>query len=207
MKSKTIIILIALLSLSSISCKRVAMKFLGIHLPTTESRQSIQDFLLKAGQDTANTFALDSALFVEMQHAPYKPGWDSGFRPFQIRVYDNTGQPVMQWASCEGFLKDLKTFDSVPPKNFNGLNRDFTLAEDLNQYWTLSGEKVEVDIPEGVDYYVVIYFANWYPRMSRKIFQNVQKYTEQHPELKFQVYKVCVDIMEFWDIETVVTLY
>ncbi|MFH1297203.1 MAG: hypothetical protein ABIJ04_08030 [Bacteroidota bacterium] len=207
MKQKTIIILVALLCISSISCKRIVMKFAGVSIPKVESRQSIQDFLLRIGQDTSNTLALDSALFMEMQHAPFKPGWDSGFRPFQIRVYDDTGQPVMQWSSCEGFLKDLKSFDSVPPKNFNGLNMELTLTKDLNLYYTLSGAKANPVIPAGYDYYIVTYFAKWYPKMSKNSFRQVQEYVKKHPELKIQVYKVSVDLMDFWNMDPVITLY
>lgn len=207
MKPKTFILLVILLCISSISCKRIMMKFAGVSIPKVESRQSIQDFLLRIGQDTSNTLALDSSLFLEMQHAPFKPGWDPGFRPFQIRVYDGTGQPVMQWSSCEGFLNELKSFDSVPPKNFNGLNMELTLTKDLDQYYTLSGAKANPVIPAGYDYYIVLYFAKWYPNMSKRSFRQVQEYIKKHPELNIQVYRVSIDFMDFWNMNPSVSLY
>lgn len=207
MKRNWIVVSIALLSISVISCQRIMMKLAGINVPKVESRASIHDFLVKSGVDTANTFALDSALFVDMQKAPYKPGWDAGFRPFQIRFYDSAGKPVMQWASCEGYLNELKTFDSVPPKNFNGLNLDLTLAEDLNRYYSLQGDPLNLVIQEGHDYYAVVLFARWYPHMSRKVFRQLQEYIDKHPEIDIQVYKVCVDFMDFWGVDPKVILY
>jgi|GEM_PF-1734578 hypothetical protein len=198
---------IVILCLSLNSCKQLVLKFAGIRTPKVESQQTVQKFLTRIGQDTSYTFTLDSALFMEMQHSAFKPGWDSGFRPFQIRVYDRSGQPVMQWAPCEGTLKELTPFDSVPPKNINGLNTELTLTDDLGRYYLLTGLKARINIPADHDYVIIVLFAKWYAGLTRQIFHQVDHYVKAHPELKIMVYKICVDFMDFWGTEPVITLY
>jgi hypothetical protein len=125
----------------------------------------------------------------------------AGFRPIQIRVYGSKGEPVIQWSSCEGYLKDLKLFDSVPPKIVNGVNTELTLAEDLSRYFTLDGKPANIEPPPGYDYYILIYFAKFFPRMSKESFRQIQNFRVKFPELKCKIYKINVDVLEFWGVE------
>ena len=104
----------------------------------------------------------------------------------------------MQWASCEGFLKDLKSFDSVPPKNRNGLDTTLTLQGDLARYFTLDGKYADIHPPNGYDYYFIVYFAKYFPRMTRDSFHQIDRYKSNHPELKIKVFKINVDFNKFW---------
>jgi hypothetical protein len=182
-------------------CKNIAYWIAGVKQPKIENKQSIQKFLLKIHQDTTDTYAIDSNLYNILSKQAFKNGWKPSFRPIQIRAYNSEGIPIMQWSSCEGFLKDLKTFDSVPPKNRNGLDTSLNLQEDLIRYVTLDGKPANVQAQKGYDYYFVIYFAKYIYKMSKESFRQVDKYKKKHPELKIKTYKVNVDFNEFWGVE------
>jgi hypothetical protein len=69
----------------------------------------------------------------------------------------------------------LKTFDSVPPKNINGLDTTSTLQEDISRYFTLDGKPANVSPSSGYEYYFVVYFAKYFSRMSKESFHQLQK--------------------------------
>jgi len=200
MKTKILVGMILTIMLSS-SCKQIAFKVAGISNPKTESKASIMKFLKKCKVDTNNVYCLDSTLFFKMRKMSFKPGWKEGFRPIQIRVYDKDGAPVMQWASCEGFLKQLKLFEEVPPKNVNELSKDLDLQSDLIQYYTLNGNPAQLIAHYGYDYYIIIYFGVWISKPSKESFRVINEYIKDHPDLKIMVYKIDVDCQKFWNVD------
>jgi hypothetical protein len=188
------------------SCKSTIMRIAGLREPQIESKESIFRFLKKIKEDTNDIYTLDSTLFQKLQQEEFKPGMTKSFRPVQIRMYGKNGEPVMQWASCEGFLSDLKIFDSVPPKIINGLNTSLNLGDDLKRYFTLDGATANIIVPESFDYYFLLYFAKYFPKLSKESFSQVNRYILNHPELKCKVYKINVDFQEFWNVELQVDL-
>ena len=205
---KYLVIAGIVMSLILSSCQQLTWtlaRFMGVRKPKVESKETVFKFLDKIGQDTTDVYALDTNLYNLFRNEPFKPDWDTGLRPIQIRVYDHAGEPVMQWASCEGYLDDLKTFDSLPPRNYNGLNTSLKLQEDINRYYTLEGSPANLFAPEGYDYYVLIYFANWFPRQSKESFSIIDQYVIDHPGLKFKIYKINMDVLDFWGYDDVIT--
>jgi hypothetical protein len=200
MKKSDLILLFMILVLLT-SCRWVSMKVAGIRAPQIESKESIYSFLLQIQQDTLDVFTLDTTIFEKLRREPFKSGWKEGFRPLQIRMYDKNGDVVLQWASCEGYLKDLRTFDTVPPRNLNDLNKKLKLQDDLNQYFTLDGNPAHIFAPPGYDYYILIYFAKWFYKPSKEAFLEVERYIQLHRDLKFKVYKIDTDFQKFWGIE------
>jgi hypothetical protein len=200
MRTKVLVGMILIIMLSS-SCNQIALKVAGISNPKIENKASIMKFLKKCKVDTNNLYCLDSTLFFKMRRMSFKPGWKEGFRPIQIRVYDKNGAPVMQWASCEGFLKKLKLFEEVPPKNVNELSEDLDLQSDLSQYYTLGGNPAKLVAVPGYDYYIIVYFGVWISKSSKESFRVVYQYIKDHPELNILVYKIDVDCQEFWGVE------
>jgi hypothetical protein len=188
------------------SCQPILFRMAGIRAPKAESKVTIHEFLKKINVDTADVYTLDTSLFKEFRKLSFKPGWKPGFRPIQIRCYDSSGAPVMQWASCEGFLKDLKVFDSIPPKNYNGLDTSLTLSDDLEQYFTLNGIPAQIRPEKGYDYYFLVFFAKYFPRMTRESFSQLSHYILKYPELRMKVYKINVDVQEFWGEEVGINL-
>jgi hypothetical protein len=200
MKRIHLILIAAILATGMLSCKSTMYRLLGFKQPGVETPASINKFLLDIRQDTFNVCCFDTSLMEKYRHLPFKPGWTPAFRPIQIRVYDNSGSPVMQWVSCEGPLSEVKPFDSVPPRNIGELNTSLTLRQDIDQYFRLDGTKTAITPEPGYDYYILVYFAKWYPKLSKQSFMAVEKYRKKHPELKIKVYKVTTDIMEFWGV-------
>ena len=195
---KTILISMVAFLFIAISCKTIILKIAGFRVPKIENKQSIFSFLKKIGQDTNDVYAMDTTLMKNLRNQCFKPGMSKGFRPIQIRVYDSLGRPIMQWASCEGFLKTLKTFDSIPPKNHNSLNTTINLNEDLSRYYTLEGIQAKIIPPSNQNYYFIVYFGKYFPRLTKESFSQVEKYKKQNPTLKIKVYKINVDVQEFW---------
>jgi hypothetical protein len=187
--------------LSCCSCRSTLMLMYGIRNPEVESKKSIYSFLQKIKQDTDNVYCMDTVLYQQFRSESFKPGMAPGFRPAQIKVYDKSGSPVMQWASCEGYLKDLEPFDSVPPRNINGLDTSINLEQDLSRYFTLDGIPARITVQEGYDYYILVYFAKFFPGISKESFEEVGTYIRKHPELRIMVYKINTDLQAFWDVE------
>ena len=173
----------------------------GLRIPKVEDKASIFKMLKTLHQDTNDVYTIDSLVFEKFRKERFKPNWANGFRPVQIRVYDHEGIPVMQWALCEGFLKDLRTFDSVPPKNINGLNTSLKLQDDLSQYFTLTGKPAKIIAQKGFDYYIIVYFAKYFPKWSKESFRQVKNYLNKHKELKIKIYKINVDVQKFWNVD------
>lgn len=107
----------------------------------------------------------------------------------------------MQWASCEGFLKSLNIFDSVPPRILNGLDTTLALSVDLAQYFKFDGTPAQIKPDKGYDYYFLVFFAKYFPHLTRESFRQVSEYAVKHPEYQMKVYKINVDIQEFWGTE------
>jgi hypothetical protein len=198
-KTYSLLLLVFIMMLSS--CQETILKMSGFRKPMVEDKQSVFKYLRSLKQDTDEVYTLDTNLFQKFRYESFKPNWAHGFRPAQIRMYDKSGAPVLQWTICEGFLKDLKTFDSLPPRNVNGLNNNLKLQDDLSQYYSLSGQPANIIAPDGYDYYILIYFAKYFPRLSKESFRKVDDYVEKYKNVKFMIYKINVDIQKFWGTE------
>jgi hypothetical protein len=201
---KTFIYLLISLSISFLSsCQVIILGLVGMHKPSIETRTSIETFLSKKGQSITDVYAIDTTLEEKLRSLPFKPGWPAGFRPIQIRAYDKAGKPIMHWASCEGFLNNLKTFDTVPPRNQVNLDSTLNLQMDLDRYFTLDGKPAQIKAEAGYDYYFIVYFAKYFYRMSKTSFAEVEKYQKSHPELRIKVYKINVDVLDWWNAELI----
>jgi hypothetical protein len=66
-------------------------------------------------------------------------------------------------------------------------------------HWMENLQKFSV--PQGYDYYFIIYFAKYFPKLSKESFSQVKNYTMNHPELKCKVFKINVDIQEFYNAD------
>jgi hypothetical protein len=198
---KVLILLVFCIIYFLVSCKSTILRIAGLREPKIENKMSILTFLEELGEDTNNVYTLDSALFQQLRKESFKPGMTKGFRPIQIRIYGKNEDPVVQWASCEGYLSDLKIFDSMPPKVINGLDTSITLGDDLDRYFTLDGKPANIMFSNSYDYYILVYFAKYFPKLSKESFSQVNRYIKIHPEKRFKVFKINVDVQEFWNAD------
>jgi hypothetical protein len=183
------------------SCQKILIRIAGLRAPQIESNKSVRKFVSQIHGDTMDIYCLDSTLFEQLRNIPFKPGWTAGLRPMQFRVYDKYGKPIVHYASCEGRLKDLKPFDTVPPRNQVNLDSTLNLQEDLDRYFTLDGQKASIKYNPGYDFYFVVYVSRYTPRMSKSMCKAINKYRRTHPELKIKIYMVDTDVMDWWNTE------
>lgn len=188
------------------ACTNLLLHFGGMRKPKIENEKSVKNYLLKIKVDTSDVFTFDTNVWNEYNSKPFKPGWPPSYRPCQIRVYDRSGIPIAQWASCEGNIDTAPLFTSVPPKNLGLVDTTMTLKEELNRYCNFKGEKVAILPPDGVDYYLIIHFARYFPKLNKMTFENIAKYQLAHPGLKLKIYKINNDFQEFWNYEPEVTI-
>ncbi len=183
------------------SCQSLIYRAAGMRKPKIETPESVLKCLEKLDLTYDNTYALDSALFDYLRSTPFKPGWPASFRPSQLRIYDKTGSPIVHWASCEGYLSDLGTFDTVPPRNQVNLDSTLNLQMDLARYFTLEGQPANIEFEKGYDYYFVVYFAKYFPKLNKLTFNAINQFALAHPELKIKVYKINIDVLDWWGVE------
>lgn len=203
MKNLITVLVLSLVVISIISCKSALLRVVGFRVPKIESQKSIEKFLRHSGQPIENAYSMDTALYEHLRTIPFKPGWPADFRPIQIRVYNSEGKPIMHWVSCEGFLKDLHTFDTVPPRNQVNLDSTLNLQADLDRYFTLDGHPAHILAEPGYDYYFVVYYGLFFPRISRQNFKAIEAYKKEHPELKIKTYLIDVDAQDWWNTEII----
>jgi hypothetical protein len=75
------------------------------------------------------------------------------------------------------------------------------LSDDLGQYFTLDGTLAQVRPDIGYDFYFLVFFAKYFPGMSRESFSQISGYALKHQELRMKVYKINVDVQKFWGEE------
>ncbi len=198
---KSIFTITIFLTILFTSCQSIIFRVAGMRKPRIETPERVCNYLQKLNQSTDDVYAIDSALFEQLGTKPFKPGWPIDFRPAQFRIYDNGFRPIVHWASCEGFVSHLGTFDTVPPKNQVNLDSTFNLQEDLERYFSIDGKPAMITIEPGYDYYIVVYFAHYLHRFNKLTFTAINKYQKAHPELKIKVYKINIDVMDWWGVE------
>ena len=197
----TKIICILIILVASTSCQSLIFRLGGMRKPKIETAESVQKFMLHLNQSTEDIYAIDSALFEQLGTKPFKPGWPTDFRPAQFRIYNSNYLPIVHWASCEGFLSYLGTFDTVPPRNQVNLDSTLNLQDDLARYCSIEGKPVNIEIEEGYDYYIVVYIAHYLYGFNKLTFKAIDNYKKEHPELKIKVYKINIDVMDWWNVE------
>lgn len=198
MKNLRSLIIVLAIAILSTSCKSALLRVIGMRMPRIETKDRIEKFLLQKDQPISDVYCMDTTLAHYLRTTPFKPGWPADFRPIQIRAYNTNGKPILHWASCEGYLEKLHTFDTVPPRNLNNLDSTLHLQNDLNRYFTLDGHPANIKVESGYDYYFVVTFGLYFPKMSKTSFRAIEDYKANHPNLKIKTYYINVDVLDWW---------
>lgn len=160
MKTKAILAFIIISSLTSCS---LYMKF-KYHSakPRDEKMDKQVSYLLKHKIDTANMFNLrgnSADIFWTTKH-PLRINDTLEARPFQVRTFSSSGEPIFNWSICYGFLNEHisrgklgTTTDSLTAKtlNFNSLAQ---LTNNPSQFQALMNDST--------DLYVVSYWSMYF---------------------------------------------
>lgn len=142
-------------------------------------------------------YRISEEAFVRQQSSPYKPGWKEGLRPVQVRAFDSTGNMVMQWAICEGFIDSMETLRRFPPVN-EGAFVPAELQEDLKQYIDESGNVPSAASLPPSDLYFVVYWSRALGEMSLGSVRPVLRYKEQYPDKRIMILMVSLDPVKGW---------
>ncbi len=164
MKKKTIIILTFFYLLSiSISCSTL----LGIKEPEEITNKTALEYLLKHNIDTSNVMFLKSNYLDTLKSLPFKPDWETGFRPIQFKIFNKYGDLIFQYSTCEGPIKNTLINKKFPPYNITPIDTTYTIKDE--QF--LTDDKITV--AENTDYVVIIYWATYTGVIGRKFVKKI----------------------------------
>lgn len=127
---------------------------LGIKTPEEITRQQAVEYLLKHDADTHGVVFLKPGYFDSLRAKPFKPGWEAGLRPIQVKLFDSTGQLVFHYSSCEGSLKNTGIETIFPPRNLSPIDSTYSFSDEekmMREPVTLSNTA----------YVAVIYWATY----------------------------------------------
>lgn len=183
---KSILTLIIVISLFS-SCKLI----LGIKDPKELPVEKLTQYQIKNKIDTSNSFVFSKTSFDSIQLLPYKPKWEKGFRPLQYKIFNNKGEIISQYSSCEGSLKKLHILESYPPTNWYYFDSTSTFDRDIAMYRKYDGSRLTIDETKN-DLNIIVYWGTWLGKPGKKLIKRLVKYKRQYPAKKIAIYYVNV---------------
>jgi hypothetical protein len=124
-------------------------------------------------------------------------------QPMQIKIYDSNGKKKWLLVNCEvGGFGNLKwnrygTFNKVPPFppliNYWRIDSLMTLEKDLGFYTKVNGERINREDIGAGEFTIIIYWARFMGRQSKRLIEQVQSYKEKNMDKKISVLYVNVD--------------
>ena len=142
---------------------------LGIKTPTEISKSTSIDYLLKHNIDTSNVVYLKEHYFDTLRSLPFKPGWEKGLRPIQFKIFNNDGNLIFHYSSCEGPLKYSIFFDQFPPENITPMDFSYNLARENSMI------ESEIPMEANKDYITIIYWATYTGIPGRRLIKRIEK--------------------------------
>jgi len=161
---------------------------LGIKTPQETTQKKTIEYLLKYKLDTDNIIFLRPNYFDTLKQKPFKPGWDTGFRPIQFKIFNKYGNLIFQYSPCEGPLKNTLIYDTFPPKNITPIDTSYTIKNEQ----LLTSNKII--IKKNTDYIAIIYWATYTGIIGRKFLKKTDKLLKSKKNI--QVYKLNVDYIK-----------
>ncbi len=160
---------------------------LGLKEPRILSDSEFAKQSQKFNIDTSMHTSLSKEAINQLKTQPYKPNWEVGFRPLQVRMYNGNGSLISQYSTCEGSLKRAGIFNTFPPKNYYPLDSTLTITDEL----ALHRNPPKVKYQEN-DLTVFVWWASWLGRPMKNLIEETQQYVADHPDKNIAVYYVNV---------------
>ena len=105
-------------------------------------------------------------------HIPFKPGWNGGFRPIQIKVFNNNNL-IFHYSSCEGRLNASSRASNLPsPDTLYGFDTSMTLSKDLSYLIPVDTQNINFRNNQIVEVYIATYtgiLGRMYVKKARKL--------------------------------------
>ncbi|MFC2101950.1 hypothetical protein ACFLS7_03055 [Bacteroidota bacterium] len=193
MKTKKIIILFALLSISSLSCKEILMLRYGIHQPREETPESIMAFMNKMDYPNENTFLFkdSSAFYTCMRDSTFRSNVLSSlfFSPqgLLINIKDTS---MCQWSGGY-FVRNLH-HDSLYQSD-----SAYTLGNLMRLMTPLNGNTVVDTV--NADYIVVVIWASFLGRYNERLF-SIREAIHENTDVAVKPVFLCIDMQKSWNL-------
>ncbi len=116
-------------------------------------------------------------------------------QPFQVRVFDSNGKIILFIVNCTvgGFPKlgwnRCGSFDVFPPdkKCFSNVDTTLSLSTDLKHYRNTDGSEIKPEFFEKQDVTIIIYWAKFMGRHSKRLIRMINDYKEKYKGKKIAV--------------------
>ncbi|MBI5539610.1 MAG: hypothetical protein HY951_06090 [Bacteroidia bacterium] len=188
MKNKYLILLLILLLFLNVSCSFI----LGIKKPELKNEKQLNDFLWKNINDSTMCYYFTKQSFDSIQKLSYKPNWQKGFRPLQFKVFNNYGNLIAQYSSCEGSLHKLKILSEYPPKNIFPLDSTITFINDLKMYRNNNSNVINPSLFNNSDLNIIVYWGTWLGHPGKNLLKKIIAYKKLYNDKKINIIKVNV---------------
>jgi len=131
---------------------------------------------MKHNIDTSNVKFLKENYLDTLKKLPFKPNWESCFRPIQFKLFTKNNDLIFQYSSCEGALKHTEIYNSFPPKNITPIDSTYTLTDEQR----IINENISNEI--NADYIAIIYWATYTGIPCRIFFKKIEKVLKEKNE-------------------------
>lgn len=162
---------------------------LGIKWPAPISKSEATNYLIKHNIDTSNVLFLKPNYFDTLRSKPFKPKWERGLRPIQCKIFNEKGDLIFQYSSCEGSLKRTKFFDKFPPENLFPPDSIYTLEDEIEMVQDFEPER------ELKDFITIIYWGTYTGIPGRRLVKKMVKELKRE-NVNTAIYKLNVDIID-----------
>ena len=102
----------------------------GITEPEEITKQQAKNYLLKHNMDTSGVIFMKKNKLDSLIKIPFKPDWQPGFRPLQVKLFSNSGELLFHYSSCEGSIKKTNISNTYPPNNITPIDSTYTLFDE-----------------------------------------------------------------------------
>lgn len=183
---KSILIFTTIVLLFS-SCKLL----LGLKDPKELPEEKLITYQLKNKIDTSKSFVFNKIAFDSIQSLPYKPKWPIDFRPLQFKIFNNNGEIISQYSTCEGSIKKLHILERYPPSNWYYFDSSTTFDRDFRMYRNYDGNKININETKD-DLSIVVYWGTWLGKPGKKMIKRLKKYMQKYSNKKISIYYINV---------------
>lgn len=189
--------LIIFLSTTFESCETIQKIAFGMHSPDYESHEALEKYLDKHSLKLGDIVWVSPTAYKLFVNSPFKPTWPNGFRPDQIQTFDSTGDLIMKWATCEGFIDSVEILETFPPKNYKKWNQIFPakLNDELKNFLKADGTHPEINASE-YDIVMLVFWGKCLGKVSRITLSHVKKYIDTYPQKRIKVLLVSTDLVK-----------
>ncbi|RYD98458.1 MAG: hypothetical protein EOP54_07595 [Sphingobacteriales bacterium] len=176
-----------------VSCKPLLLKMYQIKDPAVETKAGILKAALRYGMDTSGILTASADDFLATLSTQSLP---------DIAVFDSAGAYIEYRrtdTSCNSGL-----FDFIPSLHAEGSYKKTgraSLQEELKKLRDINGDVISAPV-EKADFYLLIYWSVWTGKLNKDHVKVWEQLAMQNKKCTIKVFKVNLDIQEYWPATT-----